>query len=153
VQHPARKIRVSIARQQLELWDAGSLLRTYDVSTSQFGEGSEPGSYKTPLGRFRIAEKIGDGVKVGEIFKSRVATGRIGTEEDADDFVQTRILWLDGLDAENKNTRERYVYIHGTNHESSIGTKASHGCVRMHNEEVIELYDRVEQGTEVFIQP
>jgi lipoprotein-anchoring transpeptidase ErfK/SrfK len=126
-------------------------MRSYPVSTSRFGEGFEPGSQKTPLGRFRIAQKIGAGAELGMIFKSRVATGRIGCEGEPDDFVETRILWLDGIDAENRNTRERYIYIHGTNHESMIGTKASHGCVRMRNVEIIELFDLVGEGTVVEI--
>jgi lipoprotein-anchoring transpeptidase ErfK/SrfK len=153
MQHPGRKIHVSITRQTLELFDGGELLRSYTVSTSKFGEGTEPGSYKTPLGRFRIVQKIGDGAALGEIFKSRIATGVIGREDQEDDFVETRVLWLDGLDEENRNTARRFIYIHGTNHESEIGEKASHGCVRMRNAEVAELYDLVGEGTAVLIEP
>lgn len=152
MQHPGRKIHVSITRQTLELSDGGELLRSYAVSTSKFGEGAEPGSYKTPLGRFRIVQKIGEGAALGEIFKSRIATGVIGREDEEDDFVETRVLWLDGLDEENLNTAERFIYIHGTNHESEIGAKASHGCVRMRNAEVAELYDLVGEGTPVLIE-
>ena len=78
-------------------------------------------------------------------------TGRFGAEGDGHDHVQTRILWLEGLDAENANTLDRYIYIHGTNAESQLGTPASHGCVRMNNEDIIDLYGRVPAGTEVEI--
>ena len=84
---------------------------------------------------------------------SREPTGRFGAEGDEYDHVQTRILWLDGLDADNANTRERYIYIHGTNAESRLGTPASFGCVRMSNLDVIDLYDRVPAGIAVEIQP
>ena len=80
-----------------------------------------------------------------------MATGLIGREGDEKDHVQTRILWLEGLDLENANTFERYIYIHGTNAESQLGTPASYGCVRMSNDDVCDLYDRVEVGAEVGI--
>lgn len=80
-----------------------------------------------------------------------MATGRFGQETDDHDHVQTRILWLAGLDPGNANTYERYIYIHGTNAESRLGTPASFGCVRMANEDVIDLYDRVTVGTAVEI--
>jgi L,D-transpeptidase YbiS len=125
----------------------------YPVSTSQFGLGAEPGSFKTPLGRFEISEKIGAGAAYGAVFRSRVPTGEIGDPCDPADLIQTRILWLRGLDPENANTRDRYIYIHGTNHEEAIGAPASHGCVRMRNADIAELYDFVTEGTPVSIQP
>jgi lipoprotein-anchoring transpeptidase ErfK/SrfK len=70
-----------------------------------------------------------------------------------DDLVMTRILWLDGLEPRNANTHDRYVYIHGTNHEDEIGTAASHGCIRMRNTDVLELFERVDAGTPVEIRP
>ena len=147
------QIHVHIPSQRLTLLDeAGTLLREYIISTSQFGMGFEPGSHKTPIGRFRIESKWGEGAPEGEIFVSRQPTGRFGTEEDPTDHVQTRILWLEGLDSENANTHGRYIYIHGTNAESRLGTEASHGCVRMRNSEIIDLFDQVEVGTEVFIE-
>jgi L,D-transpeptidase YbiS len=147
------QIHISVPDQALELRDGEQLVKRYTVSTSRHGIGTEEGSNKTPSGRFRIAEKHGDGGEPGEIFISRVASGKRGEEGDPQDHVQTRILWLDGLDPENANTYSRYIYIHGTNAESLLGTPASHGCVRMSNLDVIELYDRVPIGTEVFIQP
>ena len=145
------QILVHVPSQTLDLTDGGALVRRYAVSTSRFGLGSEPGSYQTPTGRFRIAEKIGDGAVPGEIFISRAPTGKIGGESDEKDHVQTRILWLDGLDPGNANTHDRYIYIHGTNAESRLGTPASFGCVRMGNDDIIDLYDRVTVGAAVEI--
>ena len=146
------QIRVHVPSQTLELLDeAGALLRSFPISTSKFGLGFEPGSQKTPTGRLRVASKWGEGAPLGEIFVARVATGRIGHAEDQTDHVQTRILWLEGLDPENANTHSRYIYIHGTNGEHLLGTPASHGCVRMGNLDVVELFNLVEPGTPVFI--
>jgi lipoprotein-anchoring transpeptidase ErfK/SrfK len=114
--------------------------------------GFELGSNCTPTGRFRIAEKIGNGAARGEIFVGRQPIGQIGQEGDPEDRVQTRILWLDGLDIENANTRSRYIYIHGTNAESELGIPTSHGCIRMSNLDVIDLFDRVSVGATVVIE-
>ena len=145
------QIRIHVPSQTLDLLENSALLRRYVISTSRFGLGTEPGSNRTPTGRFRIAEKHGDGAPPGEIFISRVATGLFGREDDEKDHVQTRILWLAGLDPENANTFDRYIYIHGTNAESQLGTPASYGCVRMNNLDVCDLYDRVVVGTPVQI--
>ena len=146
-------IRVHVPSQTLDLLDdSGQAIRCYAISTSKFGLGTEPGSFKTPTGRFRVSEKFGDGAPPGEIFESRVSTGKLGQEGDAHDHVQTRILWLDGLDPDNANTHDRYVYIHGTNHEDRLGTPNSAGCVEMNNLEVIALYDEVRSGDLVWIE-
>ena len=107
---------------------------------------------KTPTGRFRISEKIGDGMPVGTVFKSRrpvKVTKKLLRDQD---LVMTRILWLDGLDPENANTHERFIYIHGTNHEESLGEPASHGCIRMGNSDLLDLFERVEIDTQVAIR-
>jgi L,D-transpeptidase YbiS len=150
---PEATIRISVGKQRLALKSGRETLASYPVSTSRFGLGSKEGSFKTPTGKFRIAEKIGDGMPLGTVFKSRrpvKATKKILQEED---LVMTRILWLDGLDRRNANTHGRYIYIHGTNHEESIGVPASHGCVRMNNADLMELFDRVAVGTPVEIRP
>ena len=146
------RIVVHVPSQTLDLLDGDTLVRRYAISTSKFGLGCEPGSNKTPLGRFRVAEKHGAGAGLGEILISREPTGRCGAEDDPTDHVQTRILWLEGLDPHNANTHERYIYIHGTNAESQLGTPASHGCIRMANLDVIDLFERAEVGTEVEIE-
>jgi lipoprotein-anchoring transpeptidase ErfK/SrfK len=147
------QIHIDVGDQRLELCEKGAVLRSFPVSTSALGLGTELGSYKTPVGRFRISEKIGEGEPLGAVFKGRVPTGELGADATEGDLILTRILRLDGLDEANANTRERYIYIHGTNHESLVGTAASHGCVRMRNRDILELFGLVESGTEVVIQP
>ncbi|MFN2541329.1 MAG: L,D-transpeptidase family protein, partial [Chthoniobacterales bacterium] len=110
------------------------------------------GSFKTPLGRFRIAEKIGHTAAPGTIFKARVPLHPSDPLPETEDLITSRILWLDGLDADNANSRVRYIYIHGTKHEDRIGTLDSHGCIRMRNADIIELFDLVEEGTPVVIR-
>lgn len=149
----SRLIGVSIDRQILTLSENGTLLREWPVSTAARGAGFEPGSFTTPTGRFRIVEKIGAGAPLGAAFRSRVATGKIIPQGGDEDAILTRILWLDGLDSENANTLERFIYIHGTNREDLIGSPASHGCVRMKNADVAELHDLVRVGDEVWIEP
>jgi len=152
MQSARTKIDVSVRDQRLTLTRDGEELRSYPISTSRFGIGTEEGSLKTPLGRFRIVEKIGDGAAPGTIFKARVALGPDDPPPDTEDFITSRILWLDGLEEENTNTRDRFIYIHGTKHEDEIGTPASHGCIRMRNADVIELFKLVDETTQVVIR-
>lgn len=149
---PSPRITVDVPRQRLLLLsESASPEASWPVSTSRFGLGSEEGSFKTPTGRFRIAEKIGGDAPAWMIFKSRIPTGMLAAPGGEEDHVLTRILWLEGLDPENANTRARYIYIHGTNQESLIGTPASHGCIRLRNREMIELYNRVKSGDSIVI--
>src|SRR5437588_4635367 len=111
------KIDVSIRNQRLTLTRDDEEVRSYPISSSRFGIGTEEGSMKTPLGNFRIAEKIGAAAAPGTIFKARVALGPDDPLPETEDFVTTRILWPDGLEEGNANTRERFIYIHGTKHE------------------------------------
>ncbi len=107
---------------------------------------------KTPTGRFRIAEKIGDGTPLGTVFRSRVPINASENPPPGDeDLILTRILWLDGLEEHNANTYDRYIYIHGTNHEGRIGEPASHGCIRMRGEDLVALFDLVDVETRVVI--
>lgn len=94
---------------------------------------------------------IGAGEPPWTAFQARVVTGEIATPGGGEDGILTRILWLHGLDPENANTHGRYIYIHGTNQEAQIGTPASHGCVRMRNADIVELFDQVRTGTPVEI--
>jgi len=148
----ACNIIISLATQRLDLIKNGRCIRSYSVSTSLRGPGFEPGSLKTPTGRFVIAEKIGAAAPLRSVFKSRRPTGQLGSPSAPDDYVQTRILWLDGLDKTNANTRSRYIYLHGTNHETQLGIPSSHGCIRMGNAEVAELFEAVNCTTGVLIQ-
>src|SRR5881227_2547081 len=147
-----KTIHVSVQDQLLTLKENERLIRAYPVSTSRFGIGTEQGSLKTPTGRFRVAEKIGGDMPSGTIFVSRVPLEPSETPPPTEDFVMSRILWLDGLDEQNANTLDRFIYIHGTKHEDKIGTVASHGCVRMRNADVIELFEMVNEGTPVVIE-
>ncbi|HYJ06428.1 MAG TPA: L,D-transpeptidase [Chthoniobacterales bacterium] len=146
------KIHISVKKQELTLKAGRKKLAAYPISTSRFGLGSKEGSLKTPTGRFRIAEKIGDGMKLGTVFKSRRPVKATKKMLREDDLVMTRILWLDGVDPGNANTYERFIYIHGTNHEGQIGEAASHGCIRMRNSDLVELFDRVGIDTPVMIK-
>ena len=145
------ELRVDVATQTASLVQNGETLKIWPVSTSRFGLGFEPGSFKTPTGRFSVAEKIGEGAPLWAEFKSRQPTGQLAEPGGESDGVLTRILWLEGLDPENANTRERYIYFHGTNREDLVGTPASHGCVRLRNEDMVELFDLVPEGTPVVI--
>src|SRR5437868_13928442 len=146
MQSARTKIDVSVRDQRLILTRDGEELRAYPLSTSRFGIGIQEGSMKTPLGRFRIAEKIGDGAAPGTIFKARVALGPDDPLPDTEDFVTSRILWLDGVDEHNANTRDRFVYIHGTKHQDEMGTPASHGCIRMRNADASEVSGLVDES-------
>ncbi|MFZ5466863.1 MAG: L,D-transpeptidase family protein [Pseudomonadota bacterium] len=152
---------VSIAAQRLYLLQDGRLLKTYPVSTSAFGPGSQEGSNQTPLGLHRIRTMIGEGEPLGMVFKSRRPTGRIADIikdpiDVPEDDVTTRIMWLEGLEPGiNQGGRvdsyRRYIYIHGTPEEGLIGRPASHGCVRMYNADVVDLFARLGEGTLVYI--
>lgn len=145
------EIRVRISEQTLEILRDGAVRQTYPISSSQFGTGSEPGSFRTPLGRFAVAEKIGAGAVPGTVFKGRRPTGEIAAQGGPGDLILTRILWLEGRDPENANTKERYIYIHGTNHESEIGKPASQGCLRMRGGDLVALFEQIPVGTPVQI--
>lgn len=148
-QRPA--IRISVSDQQLELTTSDGQKKAYPVSTSRLGLGFKEGSHKTPTGGFRIAKKIGGGMPLESVFKGRKAVAIRAEDHPHDDLIMARILWLDGLGKRNANTRQRYIYIHGTNHERDVGRATSHGCVRMRNADVAELFDLVEVGTPVII--
>lgn len=153
----AKVLVVDATAQKLFLLENGVEAGSWDISTATKGLGSERGSDKTPLGVHRIAEKIGAGAALGSIFKARQNTGEkvqiLSTPgaDSPDDYVTSRILWLDGLEASNKTSKERYIYIHGTGEEGKIGAPASHGCIRMRNQAVIDLFDRVDENTLVVI--
>ncbi|MEY2439296.1 MAG: hypothetical protein QOI34_681 [Verrucomicrobiota bacterium] len=152
MQSPDTKIGISIRNQLLTVHRGEEILRTYPISSSRFGLGADEGSLKTPLGRFRIAEKIGHDLPHGTIFRSRVPLQPEDPLPQTEDLVTSRILWLDGLDEGNINTKDRFIYIHGTKHEDKIGRPDSHGCIRMRNEDVIDLFELVDEGTPVVIE-
>ena len=146
------KIVIDSKTQYLNLFRGNELLLAAPVSTSRFGLGFEPGSRKTPTGSFRVREKIGGEMPIGTVYKGRRPIDASVVDRSAEeDLITSRILWLDGLEENNANTKERYIYIHGTNQEQSIGQPTSNGCIRMRNADVIRLFDLVEVGVLVEI--
>ncbi len=148
---PALKVVVRVDQQRLDLWEDGRISASFPVSTSRHGLGFQAGSHQTPTGRFVIAEKIGDGEPIGTVFRGRRPVETDFVWESEEDLITSRILWLDGTDPENANTRDRFIYIHGTNREGDLSTPASHGCIRMANADVVRLFERVPTGTKVEI--
>jgi len=146
------EIHISIRNQRLTLKTGDTPIRSYPISSSRFGTGSEEGSMKTPTGRFRVVEKIGAELPLDTVFQSRVPLQPGDSLPPTEDLVMSRILWLDGVEEHNANTRDRFIYIHGTKHEDKIGIPDSHGCVRMRNSDVAELFTLVNEGTHVLIE-
>jgi lipoprotein-anchoring transpeptidase ErfK/SrfK len=139
--------------QILNVFRGDDCLRVFPVSTALKGMGFEKDSYQTPTGRFRVVEKIGEGLPSGTIFKCRVPVGVWHPGEAVqEDLILTRILRLDGLDEANANTLERCIYIHGTHREDQLGQPVSHGCVRLGNADMIELFGMVTCGDLVEIE-
>ena len=156
------RIEISVAAQSLKLFDdAGGLLREYLISSATKGVGEQAGSYQTPRGRHRIRARIGDGLSLGAVLRGRRPTGEICTPElmaaqPDRDWILTRILWLCGEEpGKNRggqvDTMRRYVYIHGTPDSAALGVPGSHGCIRMRNTDMVDLFDRVPVGTPVLI--
>ena len=135
--------------------------KEYPISSSAFGIGNLQNSFKTPLGAHVISEKIGKKMPKGAVFKGRIWTNEIAQiiEDPIDipeDVITSRILWLDGLEkGRNRggivDSKSRYIYIHGTAEEGLIGQPASLGCIRMLNDDVIEIFNKVRVGTQVLI--
>lgn len=152
VQDSHNKMIVSVSDQKLLLVRDGKPIKSYKVSTSKFGVGDKPGSNRTPLGHLRVAQKIGSYAPEGAVFKSRRQTGEvIAPNSPGRDPIVTRILWLKGLEDRNQNTYRRTIYIHGTPEEKSLGRPASYGCIRMSSRDIVDLYNRVGYGADVFI--
>ncbi len=155
-------IIVDIPTQILTVFENNKELRSYLISTGIRGVGEEINSEKTPRGKHIIRAKVGVEAAVGSIFVGRRATGEIyqpamkGENPDCD-WILTRILWLSGLEVgmnrlDSVDTMQRYIYIHGSPDETSMGKPSSKGCIRMHNAGVIELFDLVSVGCPVLMQ-
>jgi len=151
-------IMISIAEQMLYHRRKTGVRYAYPVSTAAAGTGNRQGSFQTPLGKHRIAEKIGDGLPLLTAFCGRkpFCIYDPQTDDARRDWILSRILWLDGCET-GKNrrgavdTHARYIYIHGTHEENKIGTPASHGCIRMRNVDMLALFDHVFVGESVRI--
>ena len=155
-------LHISIAKQQLSVVSNKEVDKVYSVSTAKNGAGEKMGSECTPIGWHKIRVKIGDSTPLNSVFVGRRATGEIyssqlGVEYPERDWVLTRILWLGGLEPRKNRYGEvdstwRYIYIHGCPDELMLGKPESHGCIRMKNKDVVDLFDRVEVGLNVLIE-
>ena len=146
------EVIISVAEQRLVVLRDGGLIRKFPISTSRFGMGDAFGSYKTPLGHLKVCEKVGDDFACGTVIKHRAATGEVLAANAAGrDPIVTRILWLDGMDEQNRNAKGRGIYIHGTTEENRLGKPVSWGCIRMRSSDVIDLYSGIPLGTPVNI--
>ena len=145
---------VSVSDQVLALVDRGKLIARYSISTSKFGTGDSAASFRTPLGTLFVSAKIGDRLPPGTVIKNRIPTGEIvAVDAPGHDPIVSRVIWLRGMEAQNRAARDRCIYIHGTPEERRIGKPASFGCIRMRSHDIIDLYDRVHIGTHVLITP
>lgn len=146
------KMIVSVRDQKLLLLRDGKPVKAYKISTSKFGVGDIPNSNRTPLGRMKVAKKIGDGQPAGAVFKSRQPTGEVlRPNAPGRDPVVSRIMWLTGTESNNRNAFRRFIYIHGTPEMYRLGNPASYGCIRMGCKDVVDLYDRVGTGADVYV--
>ena len=156
------RIRIEIGTQQLGLYDdQDRLLKRYRISSAKNGVGEENGSFRTPRGRHLIRAKIGAGQPLNTVFVERRPTGEIydaalAEQHPGRDWILTRILWLSGCEpGYNRlgrvDTMRRAIYIHGSPDSAEMGTPGSHGCIRMRNSDIVELFDLVSPGTRVDI--
>lgn len=149
---PKSEIVVSVKDQKLGLYESGELKKTYTISTSKFGIGDQPGSYRTPLGRHEVIAKIGHGLPAGAVLKSRHWNGEVlKPNAPGRDPIVSRILWLRGMETANRNAMKRFIYIHGTTEEGNLGRPASFGCIRMGMQDVVDLFNDVGIGAKVEI--
>lgn len=155
---------INISKQTLFHLKSRSLSNTYTISSASNGTGNRDGSGKTPLGAHAIQEKHGARTPFAGILKGRTDTGKVAriisnpNESSDADNITSRILWLKGLESGYNlggdiDSYQRYIYIHGTDEEGRLGQPASHGCIRMANQDVIALFDQVNTGTFVYIYP
>ena len=150
----SHRVVISIRDQKLMLLENGGRVAIYPVSTSKYGVGDFRGRMTTPLGYLMVAKKIGDNAPVGAVFHNRRWTGEIlQPNAPGRDPVTTRIIWLNGLEAQNAQAFHRCIYIHGTPEEKTLGRPASYGCVRMKAADVAVLYNQVPLGALVQITP
>jgi lipoprotein-anchoring transpeptidase ErfK/SrfK len=154
-------LHISTQNQQLEIRINSKITKSYLISTAKNGIGETKGSECTPRGWHRIRAKIGTSQPLNSVFVGRRPTGEIYNIELVEDYperdwILTRILWLDGLESGknrygNVHTASRYIYIHGCPDDLINGKPESHGCIRMKNADILDLFNRISVGTKVFI--
>ena len=154
-------VYISVRNQKMYYIKNDVVINSYDVSTAKNGIGNQEGSNKTPVGMHSVKEKHGSNIPLNGLFKNRKYYGQIAeiitdTTSSKTDDITTRIMWLTGEETninkdKNIDSFNRYIYIHGTSEEGKIGTPASHGCIRMRNIDVLNLYNKIRVGTKVLI--
>ena len=159
---PENYLQIKLGIQRLRLWQRGVICAEYPVSTARNGAGERMGSEQTPRGWHRVRAKIGGGCKSGSVFVGRRQTGEVysdalGQSQPERDWILTRILWLCGNEpGKNRfgevDSMRRYIYIHGCPDSEPMGEPRSHGCVRMRNADIVELYELVPAGLPVLIE-
>jgi lipoprotein-anchoring transpeptidase ErfK/SrfK len=157
------KIEIDVSAQKLTVWDGDRVIKAYSVSTAKKGLGEKNGSFCTPRGRHIVRAKIGAGQPLNAVLVRRRPTGEVWTPElhekyPGRDWILTRILWLSGREpGKNRlgdvDTMRRYIYIHGSPDIAEMGKPGSIGCIRMRNQDIVELFDLVPPYTEVEISP
>ena len=148
------EIIVSVPDQALAVVDRGKEIAQYAISSSKFGNGDGAGSYRTPLGTLFVSGKFGDRLPAGTVIKNRIPSGEVVNIDAPDrDAIVSRVIWLRGMEAQNRLAHDRCIYIHGTPEERRIGRPASFGCIRMRSRDIIALYELVHIGMHVTITP
>jgi len=156
-----RHIIIDVAAQRLSLYQGGEMLHAWPVSTAENGVGQRNGSECTPLGAHHVRLKIGDGCAPNSVFVARRPTGEVfstslAKADPGRDWILTRIIWLSGTEpglnrGGDCDTLRRFIYIHGCPDQAPMGRPRSHGCIRMRNNDVIELFDQIDNGCPVHI--
>ncbi|MEY3784761.1 MAG: hypothetical protein RIQ58_1047 [Pseudomonadota bacterium] len=155
-------LKISVKEQKLHVYrDNNERVKSFVISTALKGVGQNKGSFCTPLGQHIVRAKIGDGAPIFSEFVARRLTGKIwsptiSVSDSKEDWILTRILWLSGLEVGfnrlgNQDTMQRFIYIHGTNDLDNLGKPSSHGCIRMDNYDIIDLFDQIKVGDHVLI--
>lgn len=155
-------LKISVKEQKLHVYcDDNERVKSFVISTALKGVGQNKGSFCTPLGQHIVRAKIGDGAPIFSEFVARRLTGKIWSPtisvfDSKEDWILTRILWLSGLEVGfnrlgNQDTMQRFIYIHGTNDLDNLGKPSSHGCIRMDNYDIIDLFDQIKVGDHVLI--
>ena len=155
-------LKISVQEQKLHVYcDDNERVKSFVISTALKGVGQNKGSFCTPLGQHIVRAKIGDGAPIFSEFVARRLTGKIwsptiSVSDSKEDWILTRILWLSGLEVGfnrlgNQDTMQRFIYIHGTNDLDNLGKPSSHGCIRMDNYDIIDLFDQIKVGDHVLI--
>lgn len=154
-------LEIDLSRQRLVMWRGKEVMGEHPVSSGRAGAGQREGSGQTPLGWHYVRAAIGDGLPRGTVFRGRRPTGEIfdatlATAHPERDWILTRILWLCGLErgvnrGGDHDSQRRYIYLHGTPPGEPMGVAASHGCIRLRDDALLEVFSLAVPGTPVWL--